>query len=295
MQLRAGDIFAAPKTVYWINMPKNIPSKFHIELLKKDILMIDCNLPDIEKLNEMDDSNFLLFFNLDPIIKPYREVGKDTEFTNVVKIINLLASKFQGKSIIHTSIINSQLSALCKQKKIPFIENNLSNWNTVHNIVVAFVRKGLTESKATKRSHIRIKYHPISVINVDTRKSDDYSSVPISGILNDISINGLSVIFENQSVYEKFPIKSTVELKIKFSREIVKISKALIVRKDPEQKLLGIFFDISNIVMIDSGSAEILLSIIHRWLNTIMETFGKFSISQRIGIDEFKSKYTNIQ
>ena len=131
MQLRAGDIFITPKMVYWINMPRNIPQSFHIELLRKDILLIECNLEDMEKLNDLGDKEFLVFFNLDPIMRPYREAGDNTDLKQVLQVINLLKVKFHGKNIIHTSVINSKLNDICKKNRIPYIENNLSNWTMV--------------------------------------------------------------------------------------------------------------------------------------------------------------------
>jgi hypothetical protein len=181
---------------------------------------------------------------------------------------------------------------LCRRKKICYIENNFSNWTIVHQLITKLVDQVLKNSGLRGRGDIRIKYYPITKINVEIRKWADYHNL-IQGFVNDLSVGGLSIVLRDHASFEKFSLKEALQLKIKFPRNTIKIAKAYIVRIEPGEGLLGISFNMSNFQMIEKKSANTLLAIIHYWINSVIENCGKFSIQKKVGISETSEKYYN--
>ena len=102
MQFNNGEILISPKTIYWFEMPVTITDFEKIELLKKDIFLINYE-SDLESMfNIKDKINGLsaFFYNYDNIIYK-NKIPEESKYVFSEKLIGLIKEfQFNNKFFI---------------------------------------------------------------------------------------------------------------------------------------------------------------------------------------------------
>ena len=128
MKFQNGEITISPKIIYWIGIPPNIIKTDRIELFKKDIFIIehDGNHNSLYELKKTANKHTAYFYNLENIIFKNKIYGKSILpfSTNMITLIKELNPE---RSLVHTSIIDENISNIFRSNGIPYVEKNLND------------------------------------------------------------------------------------------------------------------------------------------------------------------------
>ena len=261
MQITAGEIFIAPKLVYWVEMPKTLGQNLVLELLKRDILVLECPLPEVEK-KKNDQASFL--YNLDGIIQKTRSSDAANIATLVRESIQKQASHL---AMVHTQMINSALKQKFGELKITYIERNLSDEFKAIDVLPRVVPVLFSKLFKNARSYLRMHLHPQHKIRAEIflqgKKISDM-------LLKDLSINGIGILSDTKASFERISVKDFISIKLYFARNIVIINNALVSRKDNENQVLGVSYDINDKRILSKEDSDVLIAIIHKWLKQLL-------------------------
>ena len=278
MEYTYGEILVSPKTIYWIEIPFLLNENDRIELLKKDILLLNYNglINDIAKLKEIDNKFTGYFFNLDGIIsKNYIKHNAIYSFAD--KIAQYINKYFKRKSLVYTKILDPKLVEIFKKYRIAFIEKNLNDKKVAISTVMKLIHPFFAENNNIERSFLRLNLYPMKyniILTNFTKKN-----LMVTGILKDLSLNGLGIIIIEEDKIKQFNLKDIVEVKVSIKNKMVKVSKAIIARLDISKTEVGVTYDINNNDMIEKENAFYLTNMIYNWLKEIIKEHGNIKLT----------------
>jgi len=273
LEYQNGEVVVTPHTIYWVQMPVNITENDKIELLKRDILIIDCSyvIEDFPKLIEKLDKNVAFFYNLDRIL------GKskiDNEIVMSSKIAKFISKFAPEKSIIHTSLLNETIRDLFRSEGLIYLEKNLNDKVGAVNIVLELIKPIFSEENTVRRAFLRVNLYPAIKYKVEI--VSNASGVPITHCyLKDISLNGIGVLLLDKKEIMYFSLKESVQVKIYTPTSILKIPGAFITRRDEDKGELGFNYNINDRGMIKEETAAFLTKIVYKWTQDIINQHGR--------------------
>jgi len=264
-----GEIIIAPKTVYWVEMPGVIGQKDKFSLLTQDILLIECDLENLEQLNKKDDENIVYIFNLDRIFRKRGANSIDRELRFSQEIIKFMQERPKNKALVHTSILHEDIKKKFESEKIYFLQKNLEYKQIALSTalkIVQFVFKG----EQALRTQVRVNYYPENKINVDI--SNLTAKTPkVKALLKDISMNGVGLKILDGQDLRSFKVKDLVEMKAYFREATLKISVGFVTRLSPDDYELGLNFNLKNHKMITETDATTLSGIVYEAIKTVFK------------------------
>ena len=87
----------------------------------------------------------------------------------------------------------------------------------------------------------------------------------------------MGIYLANQDDLNKINLKDLINLRISIKQSIIKISNAIISRKNEENMEIGITYDITSSKMIREDYATYLTSLIYSWLKDLINKHGVIS------------------
>ena len=271
MQFKNGEILASPKTIYWFEMPVTITDHEKIELLKKDILLIDYqnNLNTMISIKNKVKDISAFFYNFD-IILSKNKVIEENKYTFSEKLIQLIKEFNFENNLIHTTLIDDKLSKLFKENGIIYLEKNFNDKKIALSIISALINPFFSKNLKIQRSFLRLNLAPMKYKLIMQNKIGN----SIVGYLKDLSLNGMGIYFENPDDFNLINLKDLINLRISIKQSIIKINNAIISRKNEETKEIGITYDITSNKMIREDYATYLTSLIYNWLKDLIKKYG---------------------
>lgn len=279
MGYQSGEVKISPNTLYWIQMPVSIGETDKIELLKKDILLIDCNygIGDLAKLVEKQGKNVAFFYNLDRI---FQKSKIENEYSISQNLASFISKYSPDKSIVHTTIIDEKIKNIFRDEGLIYIEKNFNDKQGAVGTVMDLIKPLFSEKDMIRRSFLRINLFP------DTKYKIEITSQrlvdPIMGNLKDLSLNGMGLILLDKNDTNKFDLKETISIKIYTPSSILKIPMAFITRKDEHNSEIGVNYNIENRSMVKDETSSFLMKIIYKWIQDIINKYGKLEESDKI-------------
>ena len=125
------------------------------------------------------------------------------------------------------------------------------------------------ENNTVERSFLRLNLFPMKyniVLTNFTKKN-----LMVTGVLKDLSLNGMGLIVIEEDKLKQFNLKDIVEVKVSIKNKMLKVAKAIIARLDTVKLEVGMTYDINNNNMIDKEDAYYLTSMIYNWLKEIIK------------------------
>ncbi|MCG8571404.1 MAG: hypothetical protein MJB14_14815 [Spirochaetes bacterium] len=274
MQLSNGEIQVSPKIIYWVEMPTTIGEEEIIELLKRDVLVVNYNL----SLNPLQDlQNHLtnktgFFYNFDKILNIQRLKGeKEADFIN--NFIPFIKSFAPEKSLLHTSMINEKLGQAIKSLGIPYIEKNLDDKKIAITTVLNMIHPFFAIKGRVERSSLRLNLYPlkhkVNIYNIETK-------LPLmKATLKDVSLTGIGLVILDKNQMNFFKVKDLIKVEVMMRPNYFNINVGLVTRVDVKKQEIGINFDITNSKMVSTIDADVLSKIIYRWIKEIIAEHKK--------------------
>lgn len=278
MEYTYGEILVSPKTIYWVEIPFLLNENDRIELLKKDILLLNYNglINDIIKLKEIDNKFTGYFFNLDGILsKNYIKHNAIYSFAD--KIAQFINKYFKRKHLVYTKILDNKLGEIFKKYGIIFLEKNLNDKKVAISTVLKLIHPFFAENNVVERSFLRLNLYPMKyniVLTNFTKKN-----LMVTGILKDLSLNGMGIVVIEEDKIKQFNLKDIVEIKVSIKNKMLKVSKAIIARLDIAKFEVGITYNINNDDMIEKDNAYYLTNLIYNWLKEIIKEHGGIKLN----------------
>ncbi len=276
MSLEQIEIFIAPIKMFWFGMPKDFQKKNRVELLKKDILLIDCKIEDIDNLNvDVKAQNSILFFNLNTIL-PRKIIMDDERIdTEACAMLKKIAENYAKLSIVHTTLLKPKVADFAKKLGILYLEKVVGDTQEsivlIENIAKQFFKANNKQlSNVNLRAFIRIHFAANS-LNVTLKKPD----LEIPAYINNVSINGMGVTLKDNKDLKYFKLKDFVELKAFLPELIIKVNKSVIRWIGRDKYELGLYFDSKDPNMIDWQNSYNIASLIYNVLGDIIDDMGK--------------------
>jgi hypothetical protein len=269
-----GEIAISPNTIYWVKMPVNISETNQIELLKNDVLVIDCNygLEDFKNLVITDNTNTAYFYNLDAIIQKDK-VKKENLYAYCTQVAQFIAGYLPQRSVIHTYIIDGKINEIFRSKGLIYIEKNLfSNSNAVM-IVMNLIKPIFSEGNRIRRSSLRVGLYPDIKYKVEITNME--KNIVKHGVLKDISLNGIGMILLDKNDLSFFALKDNIQIKIFTPSSVLKIFSSIITRIDQEKIEVGVNYNILDNHMVKDETAHYLTKLIFYWIKDIISQHGK--------------------
>ena len=277
MQYKNGEVLTSPNTIIWLQMPQSIGETEKIELLKKDIFLVDCyyNLDHIQKIKEKKDDSSAFFFNIDALLKKSQITGNEIYkyYDNLARFIDSFVPE---KSIIHTNIIDTNAADIFKSKGLFYLEKNFYDRSVAMSTIGNLVKPLFIHNNRLPRPFLRLTLFPEIKYKVEIINNSSPKPI-ISGILKDLSLNGLGIILNLDTDMKYITLKDQVQLKINVNRSVLKIPVCFITRKDPEKNEVGISYDITDKVMVKEETSNYLTKIIYNWIKEIIDKHGKLT------------------
>jgi hypothetical protein len=271
MQFKNGEILASPKTIYWFEMPVAISEHEKIELLKKDVLLINYQ-DDLETMISFKDNIkeiSAFFYNFDNILTK-KKVFEENKYTFSEKFILFIKELNFKNNLIHTTQIDNKLSNLFKQNGIIYLEKNFNDKRVALSIISALINPFFSNNMKIKRSFLRLNLTPMKYkIIIQTNRTNN-----IFGYVKDLSLNGMGIYLINQNDFNFFNLKDLINLKISIKQSIITINNAIISRINKESMELGITYDINSNKMIREDYATYLTGLIYGWLKELINKYG---------------------
>ncbi len=273
MQFDNGEILISPKTIYWFEMPVTITDYEKIELLKKDVLLINYE-SDLESMfNIKDKINELtaFFYNYDNILYK-NKIPEENKYVFSEKFIGIIKEFNFQNNLVHTTHIDNKLSKLFKNHGLIYLEKNLNDKRIAINIISALIHPFFSNNLKIKRSFLRLNLAPMKYNLLIRNKKNN--AVVINGFIKDLSLNGMGIYISNIEDFDKINLKDFLELKISIKQSIIKISNAFVSRVNKDSMEIGITYDINNSKMIREDYATYLTSLIYNWIKDLIKKYG---------------------
>ncbi len=270
MEYSGGEIVASPKMLYWLQVPACIGEADKIELLKRDILILDhdSELTSIPAIREKISEHSLFFYNLDSIF--IRNRVKQSDYLSISNNIATFVNSFlPDKSIVHTSIIDPSISKVFKNKKILFVEKNFHDRKVAINAALKLTGFVFQKNSTPQRSYIRLnllhKRHKVEIVSLSN------PTLTIHGFLKDLSLNGLGLVLSDSEQMGCINTKNVIQLKIFMNQQILKINTAIVMRKVVDKNEIGVCYNINDSKMIREDYASKLTGVIYLWIKDYMK------------------------
>jgi hypothetical protein len=274
MDLKNGEVLMSPNTIYWIQMPVNISEDDRIELLKRDILLINCNygVDDLPKLKQKDSKFAAYFINLDGIFQK-NHVNDDGLYDYCERIAKFLESFDPTKTVVHTYTIDEKICDIFRSKGLIYLEKNFGDKANAVNTVINLIKPIFSDENRVQRSFLRVNLYPDTKYKVEINLPLQTLN-PVHCYLKDISLNGVGIIFQDKKDVSQFSLKDMIQVRIFTERSILNIPACLITRKDANGEI-GVSYDINNRQMIKEDTANYLVKLIYNWIRDIIIKYGK--------------------
>ncbi len=273
MEFSGGEMIASPKTIYWLQAPACIGDVDKVELLKRDVLVLDhtSELNSIPAIRDKKSEYSVFFYNLDSIF--IRNHIKQSDYISICNNIAQFVTTFvPEKTIIHTSIIDTNIARVFNNKKILFIEKNFHDRKTAINAALKLTTYLFEKNNTPHRSFIRLnllhKRYKVEII------SSTCPDKVIHGFVKDLSLNGLGVVLVDSEQISCITLKNIIQLKIFMNQQILKINTAIVMRKFEEKNEIGVCYNINDHKMIREDYASKLTSVIYQWIKEFIRHNG---------------------
>lgn len=259
-------VLAHPKVIYWVDMPDILQPKDRVELLQHDVIIKTLISERISELQKEDGAAYII--NLDKYISKNR-IGKvPSELALAQRVLHILRTLNPGRSLVHTTIIDPELSKLFKSAGILIIEKNIDSKRGLVPMIGKFVSYLFRDDGRLKRDFVRLQFpenikHSVTIMNLRT-------NVPgIKGELRDISLNGLGIKLGSPQQIGFFQLKDPVRLEFVIEKTQYKIKMAFTARVHSPSSEVGFIFNIRNPNMITDEMASNYSGLIYDYLRSI--------------------------
>lgn len=279
MEYSNGEIKIAPKVIYWVAPPSIIGEGERIELLKRDVMLIDFpgSFNSFGKLHITLDKFTAYFFNLDEILI-YNKVKPSEYLAFAINLLQFIKGFAPEKSLVHSSIINKDLAKIFLSQGISYIEKNLSDRKAIFSTLLNMIKPFFTEKQQLQRSMVRLNLLPLK-FKAELTNLDNPLAPTVQGVIKDLSLNGMGLVLFDKNNGEFFKLKDKIQVRLHLQKSIIKINKSLLIRVIFDTGELGIMYNINDSHMIRDDYASRLTSMIYNWLKSIMKKEGRLSPS----------------
>ncbi len=275
----------SPRKIYWFEMPSSITSDIKIELLKKDILLIDCigEIENIQKIINEKNEYTLYIFNLDKIILKNKDKIK-IKCTIIRKIISLIEDslyKIYKNSFVYTKSEDCEIDFYCNKAQIKHVTKDIFNnkKNILSNIYL-YILPIFKNLKEQNREFLRLTFFPYILFEIEFPELKLKDSNPIKGYLKNLSFNGIAIILFNDNELTFFNTGTKIQLKIFFPEGKILINNVIIIRKLPEERMISINYDINNKIMISNENSNKLTELIFKYIKSYINLDFEYNISE---------------
>lgn len=272
-----GEIIISPKSIYWIETPVSFNENDRIELLKRDVLLInyDGDIKEIVKLKEKDNKYSGYFFNLDGILSKNHIKG-DKIYIFCEKLAQYIGNYLKKRSLVYTTILDNKLVEIFKKFGVHFFEKNLNDKRVAISAILKLIHPFFAENDKIERAYLRLNLLPmkynLTIINLK------HNNVSINGVLKDLSLNGMGIIISEEDKIDQIKLKDVIEVKLTLKSSILKISKAIITRVDQNKFEVGLIYNITDSSMVREDYASMLTGIIYNWIKEILREHGEIKV-----------------
>lgn len=274
MDFQEIEIFIAPLKLYWIGMPHSPTIKsMEVELLKRDILVVDCTLRNIEECDYKDiQTKPAMLINLDLIFTREREKAKAYRYLS--GLIERLKKLNIVHVIFHTTHIDHQIKQIINKRGYILLEKNLYDINQSIPIISQFAHKFHIGNDKSFRSYLRLQLKDQYQVRVNLQHLQ-FPDKSFTATLKDLSLSGLGVILTQEPDVTYFRTKSIVRAKIVFDRGVITINNAIVQRVDDKNHEVGLYFNLSDHNMINEHDANTISQIIYRIIRGLFDENGR--------------------
>jgi len=275
LQIKNGEIVISPNTIYWVQMPVIISDDDKIELLKRDILLINCDygIDDLSKLKQADSKIAAFFINLDGLILKNR-VKPEHIITFCDKIAAFVESFQPAKTVIHTYTIDSNICNIFRSKGLIYIEKNIGDKSSVVSTITHLIKPIFSDENRIQRAYLRVNMYPEVKFKVEISDVTQRTPAQIC-FLKDLSLNGVGLLFSDKSDIAYIGLKDVLSIKIFADRSILTIPQAVVTRKDEEKIEIGVNYNLNDRQMIKEDTANYLVKHVYNWLKDVVKNYGK--------------------
>ncbi len=272
MTYQNGEITLSPYTLYWVQMPIIIGEDDRIDLLKRDVFVIECQyaVDEYEKLVEKKDDSSAFFFNLDKILSCTNKQG---EIELAKKVAQFISGFCPERSVIHTTTIDSTIKEIFQLEGLIYLEKNFNDKEGSVNLIMNLLKPLFSSENRIRRSDIRLLLYPNVRYKIEAIY--DNGNKVICGFLKDISLSGIGIILNSENDIEHFSLKDQITLRLITHNSILKIPMAIVSRKSPKIHEIGVSFTITDTNMIREETANFIVKNIYKWIKDVILTQGK--------------------
>ena len=274
MKYENGEIEIAPKTIFWIEIPGFLDEKERIELLKRDIFIVEFDglMNNIKNLTKSKSKYTAYFYNLEDILIK-NKVKKDEIYSFSVSLAAFINSFIPERSLIHTNFIDEKLANLFRQEGITFVEKNLKDKKNAYSTIVSMIMPFFSENQKILRSSLRLNLLSKN-FNVDIVNLDNKDAPIIHCIVKNLSLNGVCFFLQNNNELNFFNLKDRLQVCLYLTRNIIKIDLCFVTRIDKNSNEIGVTFNLTDGLMIRDDYSNILTSMIYNWMKTLIDKYG---------------------
>lgn len=274
MRFQNGEITVSPKIIYWVGIPPNIIKTDRIELFKNDIFIIehDGNHKSLYELKKTSNKYTAYFFNLENIIFK-NKITNNHILTFSTNIITLIKELIPERSLVHTSLINEDVSNIFRSNGIPYVEKNLNDKKLAFSTLLSIIKPFFIDQGKMDRSFVRLNLLPLQ-LKATIRDLNNKICPEIECYVKDISLSGISFILKSISLINFFQINDKTSAKIFIDRNYIFIKSATILRIKKDSLEIGINFNLNDEKDIDEDSSNTLSGLIFDWINGVINKHG---------------------
>lgn len=272
-----------PRKIFWFEMPSIITNEIKIELLKKDILLINCNgeIEYIKKIINEKNEYTVYIFNLDKILLKNNDKIK-INCAIIRKVISLIeenAYQIYKNSFVYTKSKDCEVDFYCNKAQIRHVTNNIfNNKKNLLSDMSLYICPIFKNFKEHNREFLRLTFFPYILFEIEFPGLKLKNSDTIKGYLKNLSFNGMEIILFNENVLSFFKIDDKFQLKIFFTEGIVLINEAKVIRKLSKERMISINYDINNKDIINDKDSNILTELIVRYIKEYINLDFKYDI-----------------
>lgn len=280
MEYSKGEVIISPKIIYWVQPPVTLGENEKIELLKRDVLLInfDSNIKDLVKLKEKDNSYSGYLFNLDGILQR-NHIKLNAVYPFVEKLAKFINAFMKQRSLIYTTILDKKIGDIFKRLGLIFLEKNLNDKKIAITAILNLIPSFFTANNKVERSFLRLNLFPMKYKVVLTNLTKN--KTVLNGIIKDLSLNGMGLVIIDENKIDEVNLKDILEVKASIKNSIIKISKAIITRVEEKKFEVGIMYNINDKNMIREDYASFLTGIIFSWIKDIIKEYGELKIDNK--------------
>lgn len=259
------EVTVLPKTIAWVGMPMHIDERERFDLLKRDVFIFDPGADHVDRLPLINGRYTAFVLNFDEILKYENKLKPHKPAELAIRLREYIEKFSAHNTVIHSSLIDEDISNEFQHHGIIFLQKNLQYKNTARMTIYHHTFPMFHQGQRSQRKYVRVYIHPDKQIRVSLALQHSNKDA-VTGYLKDLSLNGMGIRFNEPEELDNFSLKDSVQLIVRSRELTINVATCFVTRTDYKSNMIGVNYNLEDETFIAKQDANNITRIVYQSL-----------------------------